>query len=757
MKHFTSLLFLLVGVLAISPTSAQDLEISLNLAKPDGQDVAKIEFEETFEVILKNVSNQQINIPDQNSLEGLRALSFSIRDRDSGETFDVHRNPPGQSTDPQVLTIQPGESVSLFPGFAFDRWGQTKWRNVPPPNFPNAFEIAAKFQFDPNGCKQEFWIGKVQSPSVPFKFVFGRAKLPQQYLWNGFPNAALKLLKASPDLVNKRDEDSRTPLHVAVRFNHEDVVRWLVANDADVNVEAYNKFTPLYMAHMSANPKIYKLLLEAGADPNHENVTGKSPLQTVVVRLANSAASNPGRTPGNNPGRNPAGSSPKKHIQKWNEILDVFIDHGIELDLISAIRLGKEQLVEKMLQDNPELLDRFVSNQQPLRTAVKNGRRQTAQYLIEKFPTKTDVDNFAGGSGYPVSMSALKQFDLLQLLIDNGADLERRISWQGARTGVWIIGDNATLLHFAARDGTPETIKLLLDNQIDPFAEARNDSGKDEQTALEVATIFGRAENFLAMLNHPSVQKKNSDAKLAILEKCLFLVCRGGFRPTSPEARASILKALMEQGADKIVKENGAKLIQIVTQNIGPSTQPDENLKQVVRLLQEAGSEMDFFSAVAIQDTQTVDRMLTADSSLCEARRVDGYPTIHFAVQCGNLEMVKKLLAAGCDIELRNHSKNRGHFGGRMLHAAAFWNQPEIAKYLLGSGANVNVMAKLKTTPLHLAARGGNREVTKILLENGADVFAEDIRGRSALDSTTSPEVKKLLNDWIQQHPSNLP
>ena len=69
---------------------------------------------------------------------------------------------------------------------------------------------------------------------------------------------------------------------------------------------------------------------------------------------------------------------------------------------------------------------------------------------------------------------------------------------------MWFIGDDATALHFAARDGVPETINLLIDNGVDIFATARELPGKDDKhTALEVAAIFGNAKNAKAIFNHP--------------------------------------------------------------------------------------------------------------------------------------------------------------------------------------------------------------------------------------------------------------
>ncbi len=57
------------------------------------------------------------------------------------------------------------------------------------------------------------------------------------------------LLKANPDLVFSKDEDGRTPLHMAaVLWGDEGMVELLLANKADVNAKAKDGRTPLRMA-----------------------------------------------------------------------------------------------------------------------------------------------------------------------------------------------------------------------------------------------------------------------------------------------------------------------------------------------------------------------------------------------------------------------------------------------------------------------------------------------------------------------------
>ena len=60
------------------------------------------------------------------------------------------------------------------------------------------------------------------------------------------------------------------------------------------------------------------------------------------------------------------------------------------------------------------------------------------------------------------------------------------------------------------------------------------------------------------------------------------------------------------------------------------------------------------------------------------------------------------------------------------LHEAAKSGQLEVVKLLIQIGANVNAMDSKGRTPLHSAAINGNLDIVKLLLKNGAKKNVED-------------------------------
>ena len=68
------------------------------------------------------------------------------------------------------------------------------------------------------------------------------------------------------------------------------------------------------------------------------------------------------------------------------------------------------------------------------------------------------------------------------------------------------------------------------------------------------------------------------------------------------------------------------------------------------------------------------------------------------------------------------------------LHASLSQNNSEISKMLLEAGAEVNVLQHGRITPLHLAAQYGNIDLIIILLELGADISIKNDNHENASD-----------------------
>ena len=99
----------------------------------------------------------------------------------------------------------------------------------------------------------------------------------------------------------------------------------------------------------------------------------------------------------------------------------------------------------------------------------------------------------------------------------------------------------------------------------------------------------------------------------------------------------------------------------------------------------------------------------------------EGYRTpMMAAVQAGSVDMVDRLLKYGCRLELRDREKNTA-----LILPAWAWSAKksgtQIVQRLLDADAHVDLQDDDGNTALYIAARRGNPEAVKILLEAGAD------------------------------------
>lgn len=84
--------------------------------------------------------------------------------------------------------------------------------------------------------------------------------------------------------VNAKLEDSdSTALHYATANGYLGIVKLLIENKADINIED-KKVSPLNLAIMQEQTKIAKLLIENGAKLNSQDMLGNTPLHNAIIK-----------------------------------------------------------------------------------------------------------------------------------------------------------------------------------------------------------------------------------------------------------------------------------------------------------------------------------------------------------------------------------------------------------------------------------------------------------------------------------------
>ena len=118
---------------------------------------------------------------------------------------------------------------------------------------------------------------------------------------------------------------------------------------------------------------------------------------------------------------------------------------------------------------------------------------------------------------------------------------------------------------------------------------------------------------------------------------------------------------------------------------------------------------------------------LLSDKAAVNQAQPDGMTALHWAAHHDDVELARRLLAAGADVRLENR------YGVAPLPLACENGNGELVELLLKSGADPNTKLRGGETALMTAARTGRLAPVKALLAAGADVNAKERKGQTAI------------------------
>ena len=137
--------------------------------------------------------------------------------------------------------------------------------------------------------------------------------------------------------------------------------------------------------------------------------------------------------------------------------------------------------------------------------------------------------------------------------------------------------------------------------------------------------------------------------------------------------------------------------------------------------VKKSGGELLLFS-VSAGDIHDVVHLLEEDEVDIMYSNVNGQTALHFAVMGHNFTMIELLLQFQANPNIQDNLEVGFN---TPLHIATDHNQLNIIELLLDKGGNPSIQNKCGFTCLHIAARNGFLEMTKLLKAKGVD---QDIR-----------------------------
>jgi ankyrin repeat protein len=403
----------------------------------------------SFQVLLTNRSAKDLRLWSDKCQFGHETLSFRIVDG-NGHTRMFSRAPqPPATIDIMAMTetIPPRGTISRTIELSGVLGQGPEWKDVPEPNAGIPFQLEAILEIKPSDAAAErsVWTGRVSSKPVEALFVNPRLSTPHEYLSAKCPQQALKIMQRDPASIAQTDACRRTPLHYAVELGFLDVVRWLLEHGADVNAMAENHETPLYLAR---DPAMVGELLRYKPDVNRR--TGSR--QETALRLNADMFSRY------------SGNEEKQQAARSKRITELLRNAGATYDIHSAVYLNDVAGVREILKADPDAVNEMRGEHVlPLRLAAELGRAEICKVLIAYHADVNDIDRW---DRLPVLCSALEHPDVVKVLLDSGAIADMRLTRRGGGPILFLVGNNATLLHYAAGAGAVESARLLIKRKV---------------------------------------------------------------------------------------------------------------------------------------------------------------------------------------------------------------------------------------------------------------------------------------------------
>jgi ankyrin repeat protein len=270
-------------------------------------------------------------------------------------------------------------------------------------------------------------------------------------------------------------------------------------------------------------------------------------------------------------------------------------------------------------------------------------------------------------------------------------------------------------VHFAARAGHADAVRLLLDRGADPESNGLNDRSligmARERGHEEIAQMLERARDARgrvaaqpadhpihreAMLGQTEAVTNRLDADASLVDigsragmTPLHYAVLGGHRP--------LVTLLLDRGAN-IHARTPRDLEAIDFAVWGDRRRPVSH--DIARLLISRGATYDLTVASAVGDFDGVRQMLDADPSRASEARPAGRRPLSRAIEAGHEDIVRLLIERGVNPRWEEHDAPHG----RAMHAAAQLGNLAIVKLLLEHGADANEEIDSTSPPSYFAA-----------------------------------------------------
>ena len=483
-----------------------------------------------------------------------------------------------------------------------------------------------------------------------------------------------KLLEAGADPNGSLEAPCRPAQALLLHSDCPDAIRRLLVGGASVDATDINGNTALHYAAAAGRHESMKVLVEADANFELMNTSGKIPLHVAVeagdlkaVEVMSASHNFPKCT-----------SKP---------------DKAGHTPLHLAVMHDKSEIVKKLVAAKSVRDARDLRGRTPVYLAAFGGRLQCVEELLAANAVLTMKDNQGRG---PLHVAAYaRRVDCIEAM----AKREPKLLMAKDLVGM-------TPLHIAAVRGDADCCAVMLAAATDPneLLQERDDEGR---MGIHLASSHGHAECLERLLESDKSGHANSTMNNG--RTPLHLAALSG----APECVA----VLLDHGvAIDAVDPDGKTALWLAASNGDPDC--------VALLLDEGANtaKVDFkgrsavYIAAAHGHVQTLSLLAAHKEGLLDTRDHHGVTPLHISASKGHAQCCLFLLQNGLNAHAGDDK------GRTALHAAAYAGETLCGITIIRMGGSADMLDKQDRTPVTAAVASGHRECARSLEEEARRV-----------------------------------
>jgi ankyrin repeat protein len=544
-------------------------------------------------------------------------------------------------------------------------------------------------------------------------------------VWLGLEETTQKLLACKLPLDPPGQVADMTPLHIAAKIRNERLFKILLDLGADLTWKAKWGCEPIHTAASSGHPGIVKLLLDANVDfrlPNDDRVT---PIQMAsdwarpqVLGLLLEAGADPNLGEADDQDSSTSTFKPLVQVSEMGYIacVKVLLEKGAKADCPGPYGSA-------------------------LYMAAENDHVEICRMLLEKGANPNE--NTEVRDSLLIRCVQGNKIEIVKLLLDHGADIEEPNKFSPWRS---------TALARAAGEGLVEMVQLLIQRgaNVNHCAEGSTPPvyGAASSQHLEVVRVLLDAG---ADPNQPASSSSNTKDWTAL--------------HTSYDSD-EICKLLLERGANPDLVSSGGTPLYIAANWSRPEIvkllldhNPRPDINPIFSLEGDYDNGMTPLGIACKNKNNEIIRLLLDAGVDPNVRLSTGLTPLEYSVDywgSGDDEALKTLL------EYRPLLNLQDDLGNTVLHSSlSYSTRGNTVKLLVNGGAPIDLPNHAKSTPICIALGAGNNEVVMYLLSKNADVnvYGPDFGSvlHKACNSRASLEVIRAIvkagADVTRSHP----